>query len=186
MPGVAALVGRGGRHPPVRQAPAPVRLAFQLRPVAKGALLRVDCCARLQVRSRPRCVAAGHKERKRRHTDRECASLEHAQFPRPRWAIGRHDCAPSVERYTLLSKVAIAYSPRATGFCAMYATASSASCGSLTSVTGPAGSAHPASRALPSKRAYHKCLPSRSKNTAVPWPLLSAIALKLSPASRDR
>src|SRR3989441_9442418 len=42
MPGMAALIVRRRRRAAVRQAGTPVRLPFQLRAVAGGAVLRID------------------------------------------------------------------------------------------------------------------------------------------------
>jgi hypothetical protein len=58
MPGVAALVVRWCRHAIVRQPPLPVRLSFQLRAVAGGALLRVDLPAEREIDRRWRLAAA--------------------------------------------------------------------------------------------------------------------------------
>src|SRR5207245_8962013 len=72
MPGVAALIVRRRWQAAVRQAGAPVRLPFQLRAVAGGAVLRIDFCtgadfrrvARVRARIiswRARIAAAGEQ-----------------------------------------------------------------------------------------------------------------------------
>src|SRR3989454_84955 len=77
MPGVAALIVRRRRQAAVGQAGTPVRLPFQLRAVAGGAVLRIDfrtgadfrCVARVRARIVPRrahIAAAGEQSERNR------------------------------------------------------------------------------------------------------------------------
>src|SRR2546426_6433100 len=126
----------------------------------------------------PRCE--GERDRDR-HERQEHAPIH---FPCPRSAIAVHGRPASFDRYTLRPKVAIAYSLCATGFCAIYATASLVSGGSFTWAVGPPSSGARARRGWPSKVPYQRCLPSRSKNTDRPS-AASATGVKCSPESRD-
>src|SRR5205807_3713435 len=90
-----------------------------------------------------------------RNRDRH-ARQEHTpnHLPCPRSAIAVHVRPASFDRYTLRPKVAIAYSPCATGFCAIYATASLVSGGSFTwAVEAPSSGAR-ARCGWPSKLPY--------------------------------
>src|SRR3989454_9716692 len=138
------------------------------------------------------CAARGGDDPRRegehaaeRDRDRH-ARQEHAprHLPCPRSAIAVHVRPASFDRYTLRPKVAIAYSLRATGFCAIYPTASLVSGGSFTWAVGPPSSGACARRGWPSKVPYQRCLPSRSKNTDKPS-TASATGVKRSPESRD-